>query len=62
MLIPTGVDCAIGGHAGDATPAARLLASRVRSLDAPPERGERLGRQRADREHACTPKAASSAG
>jgi hypothetical protein len=26
MLIPTGVDCAIGGHAGDATPAARLLA------------------------------------
>ncbi|MCC7473756.1 MAG: DUF3326 domain-containing protein [Pirellulales bacterium] len=28
MLIPTGVDCAIGGHAGDATPAARLL-SRV---------------------------------
>jgi hypothetical protein len=27
MLIPTGVDCAIGGHAGDATPAARLLSS-----------------------------------
>jgi hypothetical protein len=27
MLIPTGVDCVIGGHAGDATPAARLLAS-----------------------------------
>lgn len=27
MLIPTGIDCAIGGHAGDATPAARLLAS-----------------------------------
>jgi hypothetical protein len=27
MLIPTGVDCAIGGHAGDATPVARLLAS-----------------------------------
>ncbi len=27
MLIPTGVDCSIGGHAGDATPAARLLAS-----------------------------------
>lgn len=27
MLIPTGVDCAIGGHAGDATPSARLLAS-----------------------------------
>lgn len=26
MLIPTGVDCNIGGHAGDATPAARLLA------------------------------------
>ncbi|HYR08552.1 MAG TPA: DUF3326 domain-containing protein [Longimicrobium sp.] len=27
MLVPTGVDCAIGGHAGDATPAARVLAS-----------------------------------
>ena len=27
MLIPTGVDCVIGGHAGDATPAARLLAN-----------------------------------
>jgi hypothetical protein len=27
MLIPTGVDCAIGGHAGDATPSARVLAS-----------------------------------
>lgn len=27
MLVPTGVDCAVGGHAGDATPAARLLAS-----------------------------------
>lgn len=27
MLIPTGSDCVIGGHAGDATPTARLLAS-----------------------------------
>jgi len=27
MLIPTGIDCEIGGHAGDATPVARLLAS-----------------------------------
>src|SRR5262249_24114602 len=27
MLIPTGTDCAIGGHAGDATPVARLLGS-----------------------------------
>src|SRR6188508_2333887 len=27
MLIPTGVDCSIGGHAGDATPASRLLAN-----------------------------------
>jgi hypothetical protein len=27
MLVPTGIDCAIGGHAGDATAAARLLAS-----------------------------------
>jgi len=27
MLIPTGINCEIGGHAGDAGPAARLLAS-----------------------------------
>lgn len=27
MLVPTGVDCIVGGHAGDATAAARLLAS-----------------------------------
>ncbi len=27
MLVPTGIDCSIGGHAGDATPAARMLAS-----------------------------------
>src|SRR3954452_21517518 len=27
MLIPAGVDCTIGAHAGDATPAARLLAN-----------------------------------
>jgi len=27
MLVPTGVNCAIGGHAGDATPTARLLAT-----------------------------------
>ena len=27
MLIPTGINCEIGGHAGDATPVARLLAS-----------------------------------
>ncbi len=26
MLVPTGIGCEIGGHAGDATPAARLLA------------------------------------
>jgi hypothetical protein len=32
MLIPTGVDCAIGGHAGDATPASRILASQVDNL------------------------------
>lgn len=25
MIVPTGIGCAIGGHAGDATPAARLL-------------------------------------
>lgn len=29
MIIPTGIECAIGGHAGDATPAARLLAECV---------------------------------
>ena len=27
MIIPTGIGCAIGGHAGDATPAAKLLGS-----------------------------------
>jgi hypothetical protein len=27
LLVPTGIDCAIGGHAGDATPVARLLSS-----------------------------------
>lgn len=27
MIIPTGAGCSIGGHAGDATPAARLLGS-----------------------------------
>lgn len=27
MIIPTGIGCAIGGHAGDATPAAKLIAS-----------------------------------
>lgn len=29
MIIPTGIGCEIGGHAGDATPAARLLAECV---------------------------------
>ncbi|GAB0057916.1 hypothetical protein SIID45300_02250 [Candidatus Magnetaquicoccaceae bacterium FCR-1] len=27
LLVPTGIGCAIGGHAGDATPMARMLAS-----------------------------------
>ena len=27
FIIPTGIGCAIGGHAGDATPAAKLIAS-----------------------------------
>lgn len=27
MIVPTGLGCSIGGHAGDATPAAKLLAS-----------------------------------
>ena len=29
FIIPTGVGCSIGGHAGDATPAAKLMASLV---------------------------------
>ncbi len=32
MLIPTGIGAAIGGHAGDATPVAQLLASVCDSL------------------------------
>ncbi len=32
MIIPTGIGCAIGGHAGDATPAARLLAKACDTL------------------------------
>ena len=27
MIVPTGIGCEIGGHAGDASPAAKLLAS-----------------------------------
>jgi hypothetical protein len=32
IIIPTGIGCAIGGHAGDATPAARLLAAACDTL------------------------------
>ncbi|MEK0326305.1 MAG: DUF3326 domain-containing protein, partial [Nitrosopumilus sp.] len=32
MIIPTGIGCAIGGHAGDATPAAKLLAQTCEKL------------------------------
>lgn len=32
MLIPTGTDCVIGGHAGDATPSAKLIASQCDHL------------------------------
>lgn len=32
MIVPTGIGCAIGGHAGDATPAARLLAAACDTL------------------------------
>ena len=32
MLVPTGIGCEIGGHAGDANPAARLLASACDTL------------------------------
>ena len=31
-LIPTGIGCEIGGHAGDATPVARLLSSSCDNL------------------------------
>ncbi|MCK5642102.1 MAG: DUF3326 domain-containing protein, partial [Gammaproteobacteria bacterium] len=27
FIIPTGIGCSIGGHAGDATPAFKLIAS-----------------------------------
>lgn len=27
FIVPTGIGCSIGGHAGDATPAAKLIAS-----------------------------------
>lgn len=32
MIIPTGIGCEIGGHAGDATPSARLVASACDNL------------------------------
>jgi hypothetical protein len=32
MIIPTGIGCEIGGHAGDATPSAKLLASACDNL------------------------------
>jgi len=32
MVVPTGIGCRIGGHAGDATPACRLLASTCDTL------------------------------
>jgi hypothetical protein len=32
LLVPTGIGCAVGGHAGDANPAARLLASQCDTL------------------------------
>ncbi len=32
LLIPTGIGCEIGGHAGDATPVARLLAGSCDTL------------------------------
>ena len=32
MIIPTGIGCEVGGHAGDASPAARLLASACDNL------------------------------
>jgi hypothetical protein len=27
FIVPTGIGCSIGGHAGDATPAFKLIAS-----------------------------------
>ena len=32
LIIPTGIGCSVGGYAGDAIPAARLLASASGSL------------------------------
>ncbi len=33
FIIPTGIGCAIGGHAGDATPAAKMTAVTCARLD-----------------------------
>ena len=32
FIVPTGIGASIGGHAGDATPAARLIASTCNKL------------------------------
>ena len=42
LLVPTGVGAEIGGHAGDATPVAALLAAACDTLITPPQRGECL--------------------
>ena len=62
MLIPTGVDCAIGGHAGDATPAARLLAYVCDHLDRCTRTWSTPRTSTSRPRTACTSKAASSAG
>ena len=43
MIIPTGVGAELGGHAGDACPAARLLAEACDTLVLHPNVCERLG-------------------
>lgn len=40
LIIPTGVGCEIGGHAGDANPVAKLMGGVLRQRDPASERGE----------------------
>ena len=62
MLIPTGVDCAIGGHAGDATPAARLLGLACATSSCCTRTWSTPRTSTSRPRTACTWKAASSAG
>ena len=46
LVVPTGIGAEIGGHAGDATPVARLARLRMRHAHHPPERRQRLRPER----------------